>query len=243
MVVEVKQQGEGGAVDQPAGFDLHTQLLGPLPIVNAFCDRLGLPGLLEAFLPADDARLRLAPATAVGVVIRNLVLHRQPVYALGEWAAPFEPGLLGLGPEEARLLNDDRVGRDLARLFDADRASLLTRLVLDAVDRFGIDCSQLHNDSTSIKLSGSYLDGDGHTRGGKPTAKIARGHSKDHRPDLLTELPKMTSQLEGQIAGCAPMVAPRDREGRPSKGSRLPGGAVDGLAGDDRRPVGALSAS
>ena len=47
----------------------------------------------------------------------------EPVYALGEWAAPFDPALLGLAEGEAGLLNDDRVGRTLARLFDADRAS------------------------------------------------------------------------------------------------------------------------
>lgn len=132
-------------------------------------------------------------------MIRNLVLGRQPVYALGQWAAPFDPDLLGLGPGEAELLNDDRVGRMLARLFDADRASLLTRLVLDAVDRFGIDTSQLHNDSTSIKLSGAYLDCDGHPRGGKPTAKIAHGHSKDFRPDLKQLVWILTVSADGAV--------------------------------------------
>ena len=165
-------------------FELDTELLGALPIVNAFCDRLGLAGLLGSVLPADDARLRLAPATAIGVVVRNLVIGREPVYALGEWAAPFDPALLGLADDEAGLLNDDRVGRTLARLFDADRASLSTRLVLAAVERFGIDTSQLHNDSTSITFTGAYPDADGHARGGTPTPRITWGHNKDHRPDL-----------------------------------------------------------
>jgi hypothetical protein len=70
----------------------------------------------------------------------------------------------------------------LARLFDADRASLLTRLVLDAVATF--DLARLHNDSTSIKLSGAYATADGHERGGKPTPAVKHGFSKDHRPDL-----------------------------------------------------------
>ena len=83
-------------------YELTTQVLGPLPIVNAFCDRLGLSGLLETFLPHDDARLRLAPATAIGVLVRNLVLGREPVYALGQWAAPFDPALLGLADERGR---------------------------------------------------------------------------------------------------------------------------------------------
>ena len=180
-------------------FELDTRRLGPLPVVNAFMDRLGLPGLLETFLPHDDGRLKLAPAAAIGVVVRNLVIRRRPVYALGEWAAPYDPSLLGLASGEAELLNDDRVGRSLARLFDADRASLLTRLVLDAIGRFDIDVSQLHNDSTSISFAGSYAAADGRSRGGKPTPAITHGHSKDHRPDLKQLVWILTVTADGAV--------------------------------------------
>ncbi len=186
-------------MDQPDRFELATELLGPLPVINAFCARLGLAAVLESYLPREDARLRLAPATAVGVVVRNLVIGREPVYALGEWAAPFDPALLGLADDEAGLLNDDRVGRTLARLFDADRASMLTRLVLDAVRVFGVDCSRLHNDSTSIKLTGAYPDADGRPRGGKRTAKVTWGHSKDHRPDLKQLVWILTVTADGAV--------------------------------------------
>ncbi len=185
----------------PEPFELDTRVLGPLPVVNAFCDRLGLAKLLADYLPATDARSRVDPAVAIGAVIANLVVHRRPVYALGEWAADFEPALLGLGADAdaAMALNDDRVGRCLARLFDADRASLLTALVLAAVDRFGIDCTQLHNDSTSITLTGSYPGADGHVRGGKPTAKITHGHNKDHRPDLKQLVWILTVTADGAV--------------------------------------------
>jgi hypothetical protein len=66
----------------------------------------------------------------LGVVVRNLCVRHGPVYAMGEWAATYEPELLGLEPEDVSALNDDRVGRMLARLFDADRASLLTGVVV-----------------------------------------------------------------------------------------------------------------
>jgi transposase len=180
-------------------FELDTRQLGPLPIINAFADRLGLAGLLETFVPHDDRRLKLAPATAIGVVVRNLVIHRRPVYALEEWAGPYDPALLGLAPGEGELLNDDRVGRMLARLFDADRASLLTRLVLGAVDRFGLDVSQLHNDSTSIKFAGAHAAANGRPRGGKPTAAVTHGHSKDHRPDLKQLVWILTVTADGAV--------------------------------------------
>ncbi len=181
------------------GFELDTQVLGALPVINAFIDRLGLVGLLEQHLPSADARLKLVPGTAIGLVVRNLVLGRRPVYALGEWAAGFDPALLGLGAGEGELLNDDRVGRALARLFDADRASLLTALVLGAIAEFGIDVSQLHNDSTSIRFTGAYAEADGRARGGKATAAITYGHSKDHRPDLKQLVWILTVSADGAV--------------------------------------------
>src|SRR4029450_1862481 len=180
-------------------FELRTEVLGALPVINHFLDRLGVARLLERYVAHDDRRLRLAPATAIGVVVRNLVAHRQPVYALGEWATPFDPALLGRAPGDAGALNDDRAGRALLRLFDPDRASLLTELVLGAIDRFGIDCSQLHNDSTSVTFSGAYRTATGPRRGGKATPAIAFGHNKDHRADLKQLVWVLTVTADGAV--------------------------------------------
>jgi hypothetical protein len=117
----------------------------------------------------------------------------------GEWAAPFDPLLLGLDAEEVALFNDDRVGRALDQLFDADRASLLTRLMLGVIGEFGVDCSQLHNDSTSLTLSGAYRSADGYQRAGKPTPAAAHGHNKDHRPDLKQLLWILTVSADGAV--------------------------------------------
>lgn len=155
-----------------------------MPIINAVTDRLGLPALLAAALPDGDARMKVSAAAAIRLVVTNLVLGREPLYGLGEWAARYDPALLGLSGEDVSVLNDDRVGRALEALFDADRASLLTGVVLRAISEFGIDTDQLHNDSTSISVHGVYSDAIGTPRGGKPTPVITWGHSKDHRPDL-----------------------------------------------------------
>jgi hypothetical protein len=45
---------------------------------------------------------------------------------------------MGLEPEQLRLLNDDRVGRALDRLFDTDRQALLTDLVVRMVREFKV---------------------------------------------------------------------------------------------------------
>lgn len=180
-------------------FQLWSELLGPLPVINHFLARMGLSGSLERFVPDDDARLRLAPAAVLGVVVRNLVTHREPVYAIGEWAAPYDPRLLGLFADDVGALNDDRVGRTLERLFDADRASLLTEVVLSVVREFEIDCSQLHNDSTSISFTGLDYPGGGSRRGGKEVPTVTFGHNKDHRPDLRQLVWILTVSADGAV--------------------------------------------
>ena len=188
---------EGVEMDQPRSKP--TARADRFNLVNHFLGRAGLPGLLERYLPATDARVRIAPAVAVRLVVTNLLLGRQPLYALGEWAAPFVPGLLGLTPGELAGVNDDRVGRALTALFDADRASLLTELILSVVSEFGIDTTELHNDSTSISVQGAYRDADGHPRAGKATPVITFGLSKDHRPDLKQLVWILTVAADGAV--------------------------------------------
>jgi hypothetical protein len=130
-------------------FELRSTTLGALPVIGRFLARMDLPVMLARFLPVGDPRTTLAAATVIGVVVGNLCVEREPLYGLAGWASAFEPGLLGLTAGESGLLNDDRVGRALDQLFDADRGSLLCGLVLHAIREFKIDTSQLHNDSTS----------------------------------------------------------------------------------------------
>src|SRR5450759_1504399 len=68
-----------------------TPVVGGLPIVNHMLDRLGLPALIAGALPPEDARVKLAPAVAIRLVVTNRVLGREPLYGLGEWAARCDP--------------------------------------------------------------------------------------------------------------------------------------------------------
>jgi transposase len=185
------------SAEQP--FELASQALGALPILGHFLDRLGLEQVLERHLPDDDPRVLMAAARTIKVLVLNLCVEREPLYGIGEWACRFEAGALSLEPGEVALLCDDRVGRALDRLFDADRASLLTELTLGAIREFGVDCSQLHNDSTSITLHGEYLQADGRERGGQSTAAAKRGHNKEHRGDLKQLLLILTVSADGAV--------------------------------------------
>ena len=183
----------------PAALEVTHRIVGGLPVVNAVLGRLGVDELLSRYLPEPDPRVGLAPARVLGVLIRNLVVGREPLYGLAAWAERYEPDLVGLAPGEAVLLNDDRVGRALDELFSADRASLLTALSLAAIRVFRIDCSELHNDSTSLALYGAYRKAAGQARGGVRPPLPARGHSKDHRPDLLQLVWILTVTEDGAV--------------------------------------------
>src|SRR6266540_4255078 len=194
--------GEEVAVDTQKGgpFELVSYRLGALPLVNHFWDRIGLDALLARWLPGRDRRFRLDPAVAIRLVVVNLLVGRTPLYGLGEWATPFAPVLLGLADaDDVAWLNDDRIGRALQKLFEADRASLLTELIVGVVGEFGVDTSELHNDSISVSVHGAYRSADGTPRGGKPTAAVTFGHSKDHRPDLKQLVWILTVSADGAV--------------------------------------------
>lgn len=176
---------------------LESRWVGSLPLVNHFLRRLGFDELLAKALPRGG---RVPPARALGVLLRNIVVNdRQPIYTHLEWATRAEADLLALEQGQAALLNDDRMGRALDRLFDADRAALLTELVLAAIREFHIDVEQLHNDSTTLTFSGQYSDADGRQIRGKPTVVVEYGYNKDHRPDLKQLLFVLTVSADGAV--------------------------------------------
>ena len=74
-------------------FKLRSFDIGALPLVNHILDRMGLEDLLEEHLPPDDPRTELPTSQAILVLVRNILLSREPIYGVGEWAARFPPDL------------------------------------------------------------------------------------------------------------------------------------------------------
>jgi hypothetical protein len=106
-------------------FNLQVERLGPLPLVNHFIERIGLEDLLNQHVKSD-ARCAVPHARALGVLLRSLIVEREPVYRQQETVHGFASGMFGLSAKEMAHLGDDRLGRALDRLFDCDRAALLT---------------------------------------------------------------------------------------------------------------------
>ena len=182
-----------------SAFTLRTERLGPLPLVNHFIDRMGLGAVLEKHVPTTDRRCRLSHAQALGVLVRSIVVEREPIYRAQETVHGFAAGLFGVADDELESLSDDRLGRTLDRLFEADRAALLTEVVLGVAKRFAVQLERLHNDSTSIAFCGQYHHQRGPSQTGQRPAVLTFGYSKDHRPDLK-QLPFiLTTDADGGV--------------------------------------------
>jgi transposase len=182
-----------------ARFSLHSERLGPLPLLNHFLQRIGLEQLLDKHVPTRDQRSAVAHAQALGVLLRSIIVEREPIYRQQDTAVSFAPELFGLSAAQMWHLGDDRIGRALDRLFDADRAALLTEVVLAVGQKFAVRFTELHNDSTSVSFCGQYRAATGHSIRGRSAPAITYGHSKDHRPDLKQLLFILTTEAEGGV--------------------------------------------
>lgn len=179
---------------------LRSATVGALPVLNHFIRRLRLEDLLQSHLPKEDRRQKVPPAKVLLVLLRNVLMSREPIYGVGEWAACHAPEELGLSCEQIELLNDDRVGRALDWLFQCDIPSLVLAIAVHAVKEFKVVLDELHNDSTTITFHGEYSHAAVERRFlGQPTPAITFGHNKDHRPDLKQLLFILTTSADGGV--------------------------------------------
>jgi transposase len=158
---------------------------------------MGLEALLEKHVPTADRRSAVSHAQALGVLLRSIVVEREPIYRQQESVCGFAPGAFGLGAQAMARLSDDRIGRALDRLFDTDRGALLTEVVVAVGQRFGVTFERIHNDSTSISLCGQYRAAQGRKLRGRRAPAIVFGFSKDKRPDLKQLLFILSVTAEG----------------------------------------------
>ena len=156
--------------------------IGCLPLINACLMKLGVRDLLEGAL------LNTRYAAAIEVLVKNVLIEPAALYRVPAWAEQFDPDDIKSGP-----LKDDVLGRALDKFFHAERATFQTKLTMAAIQKFEIDVSQIHNDSTSVRFYGAYK---GQSKKG---VQLKRGHSKDHRPDLKQLLYNLSIARDGAI--------------------------------------------
>jgi transposase len=193
-------QHASGETARAAAGTLTSYRVAALPVLQGVLTRLRLEAFLRDHLPREDRRSHVSTATGLMILLKNLLISREPLYGIGEWSARYAPEQLGLIPTQLPSLNDDRVGRCLDRLFDADIPSLTLAVVAQAVREFAVNLDELHNDSTTVTFHGDYEAADHQrTLRGKLRLAITHGHNKDHRPDLKQLLYILTVSRDGAV--------------------------------------------
>ncbi len=189
-----------GKSAQADGLELRSYDVGALPLLTRIFERIQLERILHEHLPKDDPRTELATVAALRVLFANLLLAREPVYGVGEWAALFPPDLLGLRHKDLPRLHDDRLGRGLDRMFEGIGPTLIMAVVRHVIREFAVSLDELHNDSTTVSFYGAYdAAGQESEQRGRPTHAITWGHSKARRPDLKQLLYILTVTSDGNV--------------------------------------------
>jgi hypothetical protein len=150
------------------------KLLGALPVVADFCQRLDLRGIIDRACPVRQVAT-LTHGQVIQVLVANRLTSPTPLWRVEEWARAWAvTEVFGLPPE---ALNDDRIGRALDAI-----APQLEQIVgsvgAQAIAAFGVEVARLHWDMTSISLYGAYEDPE------QGFIAPRFGHPKDRRPDL-----------------------------------------------------------
>jgi transposase len=193
-------QGPAGSMAIWKKGTLHSYSVGALPLINHLLDRMNLEEILQSHLPCEDARTKIPTGRGLMLLVRNILISREPLYGVGEWARRYAPDLLGLTPEQVAALNDDRSGRWLTKFFAFDPPMIALAVTTFCVRRFKVSLDELHNDSTTVTFYGAYTAADREQqRHGRRTPAITFGYNKDHRPDLKQLLYVLTLSHDGAV--------------------------------------------
>lgn len=163
-----------------------------IPILNNVAEKLAIRQILAKHI-STHANETVPAIDSLMILLYNITHGRRPLYELEEWIIQFDSRLFGFDHFSEGIFNDDRFGRALDKLHKADRATLMTEIVIHTVKSVDLDLDRIHNDSTSVKAFGEYP---GTTNTG---FNLARGKSKDHRPDLKQLVFSLTISADGAV--------------------------------------------
>lgn len=165
--------------------------LGAHPIIHTYMERLGLTNIIGSHIK-QDLRSVIPGEKTIGLVVHNILTTPMPLYEFQDWLTPLDEDVLGLSGAEVSSINDDRVGKALDGFYAGKHKDVFFHLALKAIKLFKLDCSQIHQDTTSITFSGKY-------GGWSAQELLTHGHNKDHRPDLKQLVLGMSVTADGSI--------------------------------------------
>ena len=166
-------------------------VLSAHPIIEHYIQKLRIAEFIATYIP-QDRRLQMPTERTLCVLIHNILTTPTPMYALADWLAPLDEQGLGLESDQVGCLHDDRVGQALDRFYQGRHKDVFFHLALRAIKTFGLDCSQIHQDTTTVTFSGQYT-------AWQLPEQLTYGHNKDHRPDLKQLVLGLSVTADGSV--------------------------------------------
>lgn len=162
-------------------------VMGASAVWSNLIDRFGWVDMIDTATEGDDFKLTVG--TRLKALLINIGTERKALYKVQEFYERRDIEVLLGGGVVASDLNDDALGRALDRLYDLNLDTFYPKLAFHTVQQLRVmddydDLLPFHSDTTSISLTGDYSCQDGVVDDDEDDFRIARGYSKDHRPDL-----------------------------------------------------------
>lgn len=169
--------------------------LDHLGIVAGIVDQMGLVEKVNECL-GEHPQQKLSPGQGVkAMLINGLGFVSAPLYLYAKFfAGKATEHLLGAGIQ-AEQLNDDYLGRLLDKIWKYGGSKLFSVVAMEAHQRFGLQTSRYHLDSSSMSVEGEYESKEEET----VELHITHGYSKDHRPDLKQFIIEMSCSNDGGV--------------------------------------------
>jgi transposase len=161
------------------------------PIIQSYIQKLKIPELIASYIQQDH-RIKLPIEQTLCVLIHNILTTPMPMYEIATWLAPLDEKSLGLDLSEAQCIQDDRVGQALECFYRGRHKDVFFHLALRAIKVFQLQCSQIHQDTTTVTFSGKYA-------GWGVPELLTHGLNKDFRPDLKQLVLGLSVSADGSV--------------------------------------------
>lgn len=176
-------------MDASTRFD--TNVVGAMPVIVSYFDRLGLSQALGDIVPWEG---EVPLGELIEILVLNRLLNPKAMFKIGDWAA--KASVTEYYRLSAEELNDDRLGRALERIAEHGDAVQAT-LVMNAIREFDLNVNQIHYDVTSVELFGAY-ESDAEQAGPQPKY----GRTKSGRKNVKQIQQGLSVSGDGGVPVC-----------------------------------------
>jgi transposase len=147
---------------------------GPLPVINAVCEEVGLVEVIDEIVDWDETQAEISPGSLTAGLVMNFLTEGEPMYRLSDFFENKDPQNLFGDDITTEDLYDQRFGWALDKIADAEPRNVLNSVIANAVTTEGVDIGVVHADTTSKSVHGEYEQD-----GQQDDLNIAKGYSRD----------------------------------------------------------------